>query len=101
MGVFSSLFSLFQVTTMDNWSDIAGPLVRHNSKYWMGFFVVFIAFTSWTMISLLTAVVSESIIMATKSREEQERENMEKRAQNFVRFLHHCFKHADADGNGV
>jgi len=98
--VWSSAFSLFQVTTMDNWHHIAVPLVRYHGA-WGLFFVVFIAFTSWTMISLLTAVVSEQIILATRDMKVRETEMLEKRHKDFVMFLRKCFIHADSDGNGV
>mmetsp|Transcript_75366 Transcript_75366/g.157052 ORF Transcript_75366/g.157052 Transcript_75366/m.157052 type:complete len:504 (+) Transcript_75366:195-1706(+) len=98
--VWTSAFSLFQVTTMDNWHHIAVPLVRFHGA-WGVFFVVFIAFTSWTMISLLTAFVSEQIILATRDMKVREHEAVEQRHKDFVQFLRKCFQHADSDGNGV
>lgn len=98
--VWTSAFSLFQVTTMDNWHAIAVPLVKYHGG-WGVFFVVFIAFTSWTMISLLTAVVSEQIILATRDMKVRETQELERRHKDFVQFLRRCFQKFDKDGNGV
>jgi len=98
--VAQSMFTLFQVTTMDNWGQIAKALIEDNT-YWMLFFVTFIAFTAWTMISLLTGVVSERIIKVTSTKQQSDHERQELQRRTFARFLHNCFKRADADGNGV
>ncbi|CAK9040886.1 unnamed protein product [Durusdinium trenchii] len=99
-SIVSTMFSLFQVTTMDSWPDIAAPLVHH-SLWWRMFFVIFIAFSAWTMISLVTAVVSDNVIQATQDRKEKQKEAQERRRKEFVDFLKVCFVNADADGNQV
>jgi len=65
----TTMFSLFQVTTLDNWIDIAQPAIELDSR-WQGFFVVFICIASWTMISILTAVASENVVESAMGREE-------------------------------
>ncbi|CAE7778262.1 Catsper1 [Symbiodinium microadriaticum] len=99
-SILTSMFTLFQVTTMDSWPDIAAPLVEH-SVWWRIFFVIFIAFSAWTMISLVTAVVSDNVIQATQDRKEKQKEAMERRRKEFVDFLKVCFVNADTDGNEV
>lgn len=98
--VVDSIFTLFQVTTTDNWNLIARPVIALN-KYWRFFFIVFIAFASWIMISVLTAVASDSMIAATSDRKEQERQLRLKREREFIEFLRLSFEDADADGNGL
>jgi len=95
-----SIFTLFQVTTTDNWNLIARPVIALN-KYWRFFFIVFIAFASWIMISVLTAVASDSMIAATSDRKEQERQLRLKREREFIHFLRVSFEDADTDGNGL
>lgn len=93
-------FSLFQVTTLDNWIDLARPVINLD-KRWEMFFVVFIGFSSWTMISVLTAVASDSMVAAASDREVlAAREQEEKRAK-FLTFLRNAFMEFDADGNGL
>mmetsp|Transcript_108453 Transcript_108453/g.335005 ORF Transcript_108453/g.335005 Transcript_108453/m.335005 type:complete len:496 (-) Transcript_108453:134-1621(-) len=96
----TSLFTLFQLTTTDNWDCIAMPLVEIN-PWWRLFFVFFISFASWTMISVLTAVASESMVAATTDRKEQEMREAEQQAKAFIEFLRDAFKKADTDGNGL
>lgn len=98
--VWTSWFTLFQVTTTDNWDTIATPIVKRN-PWWRCFFVTFIVFASWVLISVLTAVASDSMIAMTSDKREFERKEQEKRHSLFIRFLKECFLGADADGNGV
>mmetsp|Transcript_43809 Transcript_43809/g.103575 ORF Transcript_43809/g.103575 Transcript_43809/m.103575 type:complete len:724 (+) Transcript_43809:78-2249(+) len=98
--VTTSFYSLFQVVTVDNWTPIAFPLMHLNSS-WRWFFIFFIAFASWTMISILTAVASENVIGAASDRAEKEREAAERRQKEFIAFLRRFFHEADQDGNGV
>merc|ERR1712226_470365 len=63
-GMFStvsiSLFNLFQLVTADDWSRLAYPLISLNPA-WRVFFICFIMFMSWTMLSLLNAVASQTM----------------------------------------
>jgi len=97
--VRTSLFSLFRVTTQDNWKSVASPVVAALPSMRI-FFVVFIVFVSWTMISVLTAVASNSMIEATSDRKEAERLAQAQKHKAFIEFLRHCFEEGDADGNG-
>lgn len=96
----TSLFTLFQLTTTDNWDMIAMPLVEIN-PWWRLFFVFFISFASWTMISVLTAVASTNMIEATSDRKETMMHEQELKHKQFLGFLHESFLEADADGNGL
>jgi len=96
----TTLFTLFRVSTQDDWMTIAGPLVEGNPA-WSIFFIGFIVFVSWTMISVLTAVASESMVAATVDRKEQELREADEKAKAFIEFLRDAFKKADADGNGL
>lgn len=99
-NVRSSLFLLFQVTTQDNWEEIARPIIVLNPHMRL-FFVFFITFASWTLISVLTAVASDSMIAATSNRKDAERHEQERRQRSFMTYLRSCFYDADADGNGL
>lgn len=99
-GVFSSMFSLFQVTTLDNWFDVAEPLLKEGVA-WHIFFICFIGFSAWLMISLLTGVVSDTMIQATQNRKEVERRRQENNRLAFIKFLEDSFNSGDTDGNGV
>mmetsp|Transcript_63183 Transcript_63183/g.150666 ORF Transcript_63183/g.150666 Transcript_63183/m.150666 type:complete len:484 (+) Transcript_63183:247-1698(+) len=94
-----AFFALFQVTTTDNWEYIATPLITLHPM-WRIFFVLFIVFMAWTMISILTAVASDSMIAATTDRKEQELKEAERKQRQFMIFLRDAFYEADTDGNG-
>lgn len=98
--VGTSLFTLFQLTTIDNWDQIAMPICSIYPA-WRIFFVFFIMFASWIMISVLTAVASNSMIEATSDRKEREQEELEHKQLLFIEFLRDVFHDADADGNEV
>jgi len=98
--VSTSLFTLFQVTTTDNWDTIAEPVIQLDSR-WRVFFVFFIAFASWTMISVLTAVASDNMIAASTDRKDSEQKEQENRQREFINFLRDAFLEADTDGNGL
>jgi len=97
--ITTSVFTLFQITTTDNWVRIAEPVIFLNPA-WQIFFVVFICFSSWTMISVLTAVASDSMVMATAERTEQEMREQEEKRKIFIAFLRDKFYEGDVDGNG-
>lgn len=96
----ASLFTLFQLTTADDWSRISTPVVVA-SPLCRFFFVCHITFMSWTMLSLLTAVASETMISASSNRKEQEATDQEIQRHSFTAFLCAEFVRADTDGNHV
>jgi voltage-gated sodium channel len=96
----TSTFTLFQLTTTDNWDDVATPLVEIHPM-WRLFIVSFIVFASWIMLSVLTAVASDNMIAATSNRKEQMLAEQEANHLRFVAFLQDSFIASDADGSGT
>jgi len=96
----TSLFTLFQLTTTDDWDSIADPAIKLN-PWWRLFFVFFITFASWSLLSVLTAVASDKMVEATMDRKEWEVREQERLAIEFVDFLEDAFIEADADGNNL
>lgn len=97
--ITTSVFTLFQITTTDNWVRIAEPVIVLNPT-WQIFFIVFICFSSWTMISVLTAVASDSMVMATVERGEQEMREQEEKRRIFIAWLRDKFVEGDVNGDG-
>lgn len=96
----SGLFSLFMLTTIDNWDELADPLIT-TSVWWRLFFVMFICLASWTMTAVLAAEASNQIIEATNKRKADEVMIKEKLRKEFIHFLRDAFLDADVDGNGL
>jgi len=99
-SVSNSIFTLFRVVTLDDWTGLIGPLTVGHA--WLRvFFVLFIAFASWTLISVLTGIASDEMIAATSNRREEQRLEQERRQKAFIEFLRKSFNDADADGSGT
>jgi voltage-gated sodium channel len=96
----TSVFTLFIVITQDNWRKIADPLIVQY-PFARVLFVPFIFFASWIMISVLTAVASDSMVSATSDKKEDEVKKQMARAAAFITFLEESFRAADADGSGT
>jgi len=96
----TSLFTLFQLTTSDDWSRIAHPVVAMH-PLWAVFFIFYITFMSWTMLSLLTAVASELVIDDAAIKKLDETVFEEKKRQGFGGVLNNEFCRSDGDANGV
>lgn len=95
----TSLFTLFRLTTSDDWSLVAEPLVV-DSAWWRVFFVAYITFMSWTMLSLLTAVASEYLIGESAGKKDDDALMEEIKRQKFTEFLCQEFIMADHNENG-
>merc|ERR1711945_87063 len=64
-------------------------------------FIEFILFASWTMISVLTAVASDSMVAAASDRQEAQLRLQEEKRQQFRGFLSQAFRDADVDQNNM
>lgn len=96
-SVPASVFTLFQVATLDEWDVIANPIIKVN-PLWRLFFIGFIA-ASWILVSVLTAVASNAMIDKTMRNRELAKKEQDRRQEKFIEFLRYAFHQADADGN--
>jgi len=96
--IVSSMYALFQLTTLDDWARIAIPVIEVN-PVWQWIVIAYVILMSWTMLSLLTAVASESLITAssTKKSEEIIKEDMQR--EGFMGVILKHFAQVDEDGN--
>lgn len=100
VDVPSAFFTLFRVTTVDNWMQVASPLISMEPA-WQLFFVFFIVFASWTVISVLTAVASDKMVSTTTDRKAEELKRQQEKQRLFCEYLQRVFRESDVDGNGV
>jgi voltage-gated sodium channel len=54
--LFQSLFTLFQIMTVDGWSDIARKIMKVEPHAWI-FFVLFLVLATFTVLNLFIAVI--------------------------------------------
>lgn len=68
----ASLFSLFQMMTLEGWPDIAEAVLPHHPNAWP-FFVLFIVFTTFTTLNLLFGIIVGAM---EEAKEEDAREKL-------------------------
>jgi len=55
-NVFQSMYTLFQVMTLEGWPDIAGRVSQTHERSWI-FFLTFVLIATFTMLNLFVAIV--------------------------------------------
>lgn len=79
--VTASMTTLFQFVTLDDWSHVARTVTDEEPIYFL-FFVFYILITSFTILSVLTGVVSEKILSVSRGESDQmQKEAQEEREQ--------------------
>lgn len=97
--VQTSFLTLFQVATRDNWNSVVDPLAELDAR-WRLLFIGYIM-TTWTGISILTALATNNTLTIISDRDEKERLEREKKQREFIEFLRQAFRDADEDGNDL
>jgi len=95
-----SMLALFQVMTMDSWSDMARVIGVQHEAAWI-YFVIFVALAGLGMMNLLTAVFVEALLEQTASHERKTRAMKEANRQEALNLVANAFAAFDEDGNGV
>ncbi len=82
-NLFKSLFSLFQIMTLDDWTGIAGPVI---DKY-PAAAVFFIGFICVTVFLLLSIIVGISANAMHESTEDPEQKSLEQKIDEVLKLL--------------
>lgn len=73
----NSMFSLFQIMTLESWSmGIVRPIMAQNPYAWV-FFILFILITTFMMLNLFIAIIVNSLQETTESEAEDSRRKMQ------------------------
>jgi voltage-gated sodium channel len=99
-GVFRSMFTLFQMMTLESWAmSVARPVMTRQPAM-AGFFVVFLFLTAYGCMNILIGVVCENTL-ATAAQNERKRTRLRSKElrRNFSN-LREVFLHGDSDGDG-
>lgn len=70
--------TLFQIMTLDNWSEVAREVMKARGTSFIGFFF-FIIFTSFFVINLVVAVICESLIALHRNQDEAAAEKLKEK----------------------
>jgi len=98
--VVKSLFTLFQVITLDSWSQsVVWPLVRKYPVFIIPF-VFFLCIAVICLLNLIAGVVVESTLTSARANEEREDKEQQRTYAKVMDSLEQMFHEADDDGNG-
>lgn len=98
-SVLISMFTLFELMADPNLSDMKGAMF--SDPLMMAFFIIFIIFGSFAMLSILTGVISEGMIEKGNTHKEEMRFEEARAKEAFLMKLRHHFQESDVDGDGT
>lgn len=99
--VLRSMLTLFQIMTLDSWSD---DVVRHVGKQQPGmiaFFLAFIAITVLGVLNVIVGVVVEATMRTSQLDQTNYKKTKEKQRAMVFSQLKEIFENADVDGSGT
>lgn len=97
--VIKTLFTLFQIVTLDSWTAIARPLMKKSGVI-VPFFLVVIAVVTFVLMNLITAVIVEHAFNQAKEDEELVAHELKVEQDAEIAELAEIFKEIDVDGSG-
>ena len=74
-SVGKSMFTLFQIVTLDDWSDGVVRHVMSNQPLMSVFFIIFIAFTSFGLMNVVVAIIVERTLTTAKLNQQRLQRN--------------------------
>lgn len=92
----ASIYSLFQIMTLDNWSDIVRPLMEVYPYAW-AFFVPFILLATFTVLNLFIAIIVNTMQTMHEAENRRDREHIEATVHTEEQKLEHELRALRAD----
>jgi voltage-gated sodium channel len=100
-GVLLSMFTLFQVLTLEGWAmSVVRPVVEVSPSLVL-FFRVFLFLTSFGLMNIVIGVIVENTLQAAAQNEDKLRHIMEKELHANLILLREIFLEADVDHDGM
>lgn len=97
--VVVSMFTLFQIMTLDSWTAIVRPLMDVHPEIFL-FFVFFISIAVFVLMNLVTAVIVEHAFSGAKDEAEELAVILEREKEKELSELQVLFESLDASGDG-
>jgi Ca2+-binding EF-hand superfamily protein len=94
-----SMFTLFQIMTLDSWTAVVRPIGDKQSWTYV-FFLGFIAISVFVLVNLITAVIVENAFESSKADEQDMAVVMQREKEREVEELRDLFLECDQDGSG-
>merc|ERR1719473_2577097 len=99
-SVSSSMFTLFELMAHPN-IMLYSQVWKDDGQWAKFFFIGFIIVGAWSMLSLLTGVVSENILQKSSQRREEMKLENEAKRRRWLEKVRMVFREADKDGDGL
>jgi hypothetical protein len=96
----NSMFTLFQIVTLEGWADVAEPLIKTERSF-MLIFAFYILFTHFTILNLFVAVIVEHVQSSSSTADLSLMREVSNRRQSVFIKLTELFERADADNSGT
>ncbi|CAD7926248.1 unnamed protein product [Amoebophrya sp. A120] len=99
-NIFKSMFTLFQVCTLDGWSENVARHILQVQPSMVWFFLAFVLFASYGLLNLVVGVIVESTLAVAKFNNVvilKKKQEDRKRALQHIRA---AFEQIDEDGSG-
>jgi hypothetical protein len=96
------MLTLFQITTLDSWSDtIVRPLVSDNPGFLI-FFLIYIFITSFGLLNIVLGIVVENTVISANEKKMRDMREKEVLKQGAIASLRDLFEyHGNIGSNGI
>mmetsp|Transcript_23612 Transcript_23612/g.42681 ORF Transcript_23612/g.42681 Transcript_23612/m.42681 type:complete len:507 (+) Transcript_23612:81-1601(+) len=98
--VGKSMFTLYQLMTLDSWTGFARPMME-NQLWTAVFFVIFIFVAVFVMLNLVTAVIVNNAFSDSKTQEKELALRKAREKEEELEDLKQFFLQIDLDGSGT
>jgi len=95
-----SMFTLFQILTLDSWSDDIVRHVIHRQPAMAAFFLAFILFTAYGLMNIIVGIIVENTLGAAQTSDEGAEKRAEKERKKFLEDLRILLEMSDT-GEGA
>lgn len=104
-SVWKALWTHFEVITLETWPDISDSVMKATGfSLWAGYFMMFISFTSISLLNLVTGIVCERLMgvgeVNDKDWQEYHGEEFNDKVKRFRKRLVHIFDDAELNRYG-
>lgn len=97
--VSASMFTFFQVVTLEGWSDVARESMDHEPSMWI-LFILFISITTFAIMNVVTAVIVENTLDQAMLQKGDISKKLDKERLKALTKLYEVFQVADLNGDG-
>mmetsp|Transcript_52121 Transcript_52121/g.137896 ORF Transcript_52121/g.137896 Transcript_52121/m.137896 type:complete len:409 (-) Transcript_52121:15-1241(-) len=96
----AAVFTLFQIITLDGWSDIVRPLM-HREPWLLPFILFFLVFGAYGVMNIVVGVVVSNTLEQSQQRQQSQQQVMLNKQRVVLTALKDFFMACDFDGSGT